>query len=76
VLADKLAYCQFSYLWPAPTPQAQPAWKANWGMAGWPIALRIDMAPLEGDPSKLQPASVVAPIHIHRSTEITYVDAY
>jgi prepilin-type N-terminal cleavage/methylation domain-containing protein len=76
VLADKLAYAQFSYLWPARDTQSLPVWKNNWGFTGWPNALRIDMAPLEADPSKLQPLSVMAPIHIHRSPEIKYVDAY
>jgi hypothetical protein len=32
------------------------------------------MAPLDPDPSRLQPITVTAPIHIHRSPEIPYVD--
>ncbi|MBZ5625582.1 MAG: prepilin-type N-terminal cleavage/methylation domain-containing protein [Acidobacteriia bacterium] len=74
VLADKLAYCHFSFLSPAPQPIFPPLWKENWSQAGWPLAVRIDMAPLDPDPSRLQPISVVAPIYIHRSLETLYAD--
>ena len=74
VLADKLAYCHFAFLSPAPQPQLPPLWTENWSRAGWPQAVRIDMAPLDPDPSRLRPISVVAPIYVHRSPEIPYGD--
>ena len=30
----------------------------------WPQAVRIEMAPMDPDPSRLQPISIVAPIHV------------
>jgi len=74
VLADRLAYCRFQYLAPPKVPRGPQVWTAHWIPANWPLAIRIDMAPLEPDPSRLQPISVVAPIYLHRSTEIPYVD--
>jgi hypothetical protein len=32
------------------------------------------MAPLELDPSRLQPITVVAPIHVRRVVDATYAD--
>jgi prepilin-type N-terminal cleavage/methylation domain-containing protein len=77
VLADRLAFCRFLYLWPAidPTqPQAQPVWSSSSSGLGWPIAIRIEMAPLETDPSHLQPVTVIANLHVHRLPEVTYGD--
>jgi prepilin-type N-terminal cleavage/methylation domain-containing protein len=74
VLADKLAYCHFAFLSPGPQPNMPPLWKEIWTRMDWPQAVRIDMAPFEADPSRLQPISVVAPIYIHRSPEIPYGD--
>src|SRR5262249_16770978 len=64
VLADKLAMCHFAFLTPAqgPDPMAAPVWRETWARPGWPLAVRIDMAPLEPDPSRLQPITIVAPI--------------
>ena len=36
----------------------------------WPQAVRIEMAPLDPDASRLQPISMVAPIHVFRHPEI------
>jgi hypothetical protein len=74
VLADKLAYCRFVYLTPPPTPEGLEFWTPHWIKPGWPLAVRIEMAPLEPDPSRLQPISVVAPIFIRRSLEVPYAD--
>ena len=74
VLADKLAYCRFGYLMPAAGPGQAPQWKQVWTAQTWPLAVRIDMAPLEADPSRVQPISVVAPVMVHRSPEIRYED--
>ncbi len=74
VLADKLAYCHFAFLSQGSQPNSPPIWTETWSRPGWPLAVRIDMAPLAPDPSRLQPISVVAPIYVHRSPEIPYAD--
>jgi prepilin-type N-terminal cleavage/methylation domain-containing protein len=76
VLADKLAYCRFSYFSPAPGLYEPPAWRPNWAAKGWPLAVRIEMAPLAPDASRLQPITVTAPIHIRRDSETNYVSPY
>jgi len=73
VLADKLAYCHFFYLGPSENPNEPPVWKAVWTMQGWPLAVRIEMAPLAADPSLVQPITVTAPIYLHRSPVTNYV---
>jgi len=78
VLADQLAYCRFSYLIVPPETMNQPAapmqWRTNASGTGWPAAIRVEMAPLETDPSRLQPITVTAPIRIHRSWKVKYDD--
>jgi len=76
VLADKLAYCRFSYFAPAPGLYDPPAWQPVWLAKGWPLAVRIDMAPESADPSRLQPITVTAPLHIRRDPEKVYTDEY
>ena len=74
VLADKLAYCRFSYYTPAPGMYDPPGWQPTWASKGWPLAVRIEMAPQGADPSRLQPITVTAPLHIHRDAEKVYTD--
>ena len=76
VLADKLAYCRFSYYTPATAMYDPPAWQANWAAKGWPLAVRIEMAPAEANPARLQPITVTAPLHIRRDVEKVYTDDY
>jgi hypothetical protein len=77
VLADQLAYCRFSYFYSGnPLESKQPAWVATWTTKGWPEAIRIEMAPLHPDPSRIQPITVTAPIQIRRDPEKKYEDAY
>jgi hypothetical protein len=73
VLADRLAFCRFQYKEPAPPPMLE-RWTPRWILERWPLALRIDMAPLEDDPAGLRPLSVSAPIRVRRSPEIPYGD--
>jgi prepilin-type N-terminal cleavage/methylation domain-containing protein len=75
VLADKLAYCHFAYLAPAPALLQPPIWRDIWITQAWPLAVRIDMAPLEPSPAAVQPISVVAPLNLHRNPTLTYEDA-
>ncbi len=75
VLADNLAFCKISYYLRGKDPNIpDPVWLPRATGLGWPLAIRIDMAPLEPDLSKLQSISVLAQIHIHRAPDIQYVD--
>jgi hypothetical protein len=73
VLADKLKYCRFEYLTPA-VSGGLLAWRETWAGRGWPRALRVQMAPLEPDPARVQPISVTVPIQIFRNPEVLYAD--
>ena len=74
VLADKLSYCRFQYFTPAERATEPPTWKQGWAHKGWPQAIRVEMAPLEPNPARLQPISVTAPIYLYRSPDFHYVD--
>ncbi len=74
VLADKLAFCRFTYLEQPPDANLPPHWVPRFTGDDWPRAVRIEMAPLDPDAARLQPISVVAPIHIFRRLELPYAD--
>jgi prepilin-type N-terminal cleavage/methylation domain-containing protein len=74
VLADQLAFCRFSYLDQVPDGSKPAAWVTLFAGANWPKAVRVEMAPLVPDPARLQPISLTAPIRLHRSPEVEYVD--
>lgn len=76
VLADKLAFCRFTYLWnlPKPDPQHPVMWSPTPAGPGWPLAVRVEMAPLAADPATLQPLTVTAALHLHLSHLIPYGD--
>jgi general secretion pathway protein J len=74
VLADQLAFCRFSYLDQPPDGSRPAQWYPLFAGANWPKAVRVEMAPLVPDPSRLQPISLTAPIRIHRSPELIYDD--
>jgi hypothetical protein len=79
VLADKLAYCRFNYLWrlrkqnPADVNPAT-VWTPTPSNNDWPIAIRVEMAPVETDPATLQPLTITATLHLHLESAIQYVD--
>ncbi|MBI2680604.1 MAG: prepilin-type N-terminal cleavage/methylation domain-containing protein [Candidatus Solibacter usitatus] len=73
VLADRLAYCRFSYLAPAPPPVFD-IWRSTWILPRWPYAIRIEMAPLEAEPARLNPVTVTVPLQINRDPVIVYGD--
>ncbi len=75
VLADNLAFCKLSYYMPGKDPNAPDSrWLPKATGLGWPLAIRIEMAPLLPDMVRLQPITAVAQIHLHRSPDIPYVD--
>jgi len=74
VLADKLAFCRFTFL-DQPDDQTLPlGWFPRFLGPTWPRAVRIEMAPMVPDPSRLQPASLLAPIHVFRNPGVQYGD--
>jgi prepilin-type N-terminal cleavage/methylation domain-containing protein len=74
VLADKLAFCRFSYQTHPRNATDAPVWVTSWSMPTWPRAIRVEMEPLEPDPGRLQPITITAPIRLLRSPEIPYGD--
>jgi prepilin-type N-terminal cleavage/methylation domain-containing protein len=74
VLADQLAFCRFSYLTPGPQPGVPAVWTASWSAPGWPGGVRIEMAPLEPDGTRLQPVTVTAPVRLLRTPGVAYAD--
>jgi hypothetical protein len=75
VLADKLAWCRFSYLQPAKPPDPE-MWRPDWVVPRWPSGLRVEMAPLEDNRARLRPLSITTAIPINRLPDVIYVDAY
>ena len=74
VLADKLEYCRFSYLAASADPTKAPVWRPAWTEQEWPLAVRVEMAPLNPDPSQVQPITITAPIHLIRRPDRVYED--
>jgi len=73
VLADKLAWCRFAYLEPVKPPVDQ-RWRPDWVLDGWPLGIRVEMAPLEDNPARLRPLTITAPMPVNRDPDIDYVD--
>lgn len=71
VLADHLGFCRFSYLDQAPEP-VQAQWTPRWVRLKLPQAIRVEMAPLEEDPAKIQPLTVTLPLHVNRDVLADY----
>jgi hypothetical protein len=65
VLADKLAYCRFSFRDPR-DPGQTPIWVQRWIKPVLPTAIRIEMAPLAPDLGRLQPVTLTLPVHVTR----------
>ncbi len=74
VLADKLASCQFQYLTAPDNPSDPAIWQPFFKSKLWPYGVRIQMAPLEPDPSRLQPITATVPLFLYRNPEMQYAD--
>lgn len=70
VLADKLAYCHFSYRFVFPQPNVLAAmtaiWMPHWNKPFLPNAIRVEMAPLDPDSSRVQLVTFTIPVHVTR----------
>ena len=73
VLADRLAFCRFTYQETPPAP-APVKWTPSWVLPRWPGAIRIEMGSLDEESFRLRPMSVTAQIHVNRYTIFEYVD--
>jgi hypothetical protein len=73
VLGDKLAAVQFLYREPMPPPQNE-RWVPRWVKPYWPTGLRIEMTPLEPDPSKIGPTTLTMPVFVRRMAQGVYFD--
>ncbi|HTA44150.1 MAG TPA: prepilin-type N-terminal cleavage/methylation domain-containing protein [Bryobacteraceae bacterium] len=74
VLADRLAFCRFSYLEPlfqAPFQLWRPDWVQTQRL---PQAIRIEMAPLDATPQGLHVTTVTAPVNVTRMPGVGYAD--
>lgn len=75
VLADRLAFCRFSYLEPLPDAPFQ-RWRPDWVLPNrLPLGVRIEMAPLDsGNPSELHISTMTVPLNVNRIPGMNYVD--
>ncbi len=74
VLADKLAYCRFVYEALILTPQVHTQWTNVWTRREWPVAIRVEMAPLDSASARLHPMTVTAELHASRLFNREYKD--
>jgi prepilin-type N-terminal cleavage/methylation domain-containing protein len=74
VLADRLAYCRFSYMERLRPPEYS-RWHADWGLPAWPAAVRVEMAPLKPDPSRVPLVGLTVPIYVNRMPNAYYTDS-
>lgn len=73
VLADRLAYCRFLFRETLPAPMLE-RWTPLWEKPIWPSAVRIEMAPLEADPSRPPLVAITAPVRVNKAPYDVYTD--
>jgi prepilin-type N-terminal cleavage/methylation domain-containing protein len=74
VLADRLAFCRFSYLGMVPGMPVEQ-WQRGWiPVNQWPLGIRIEMASLDKDSTSLKPLTVTAPVHVDRFPIFDYAE--
>lgn len=75
VLADRLSYCRFSYLESLREEPFQ-RWRPDWAqLRELPLAIRIEMAPIEPSANTLQVTTVTVPLQVNRTPGLLYADA-
>ncbi len=70
VLADRLAFCRFSYL--DRQPPEPERWVEHWIRPRWPAAVRIEMAPVDAGAARMPPLSITAPVRVTAPPEGVY----
>jgi prepilin-type N-terminal cleavage/methylation domain-containing protein len=73
VLADRLEFCRFLYR-EAPPPPEPERWIPRWIRPEWPTAIRIEMASLEPDPTRVQPLTLTLPVRVTKRPMERYAD--
>jgi Prokaryotic N-terminal methylation motif len=73
VIADRLAYCHILYRELLPPPGLE-RWTQEWRRSKLPTAIRIEMAPLSPDPSRLQLSTITLPVRVNKLIGTDYVD--
>lgn len=74
VLADRLAFCRFSYLEVRPLAPFRQ-WTSAWRLqAVLPLGVRIEMAPLEAAGTGLHVTTVTVPLRVDREPRLQYAD--
>jgi hypothetical protein len=74
VLADRLAFCRFSYLQPIPADPFQ-IWRPDWVQRQiLPQGVRIEMAPLDTSSASLHVSTVTAAFHVNTTPGTNYAD--
>jgi hypothetical protein len=73
-MAGNLAYCRFVYQMPVPDSVMGGAWLPLWSQPNLPRAVRIEMAPLNPNPSRLPQMTLNVPVHVNREVNVPYVD--
>jgi prepilin-type N-terminal cleavage/methylation domain-containing protein len=74
VLADRLAYCRFSWLAPADQPPFRQ-WRPDLPLPGiLPYAVRIEMAPLDTNATDLRNGTVTVQFNVNRTPNSVYAD--
>lgn len=75
VLADKLEYCRFLWLEPLPKAPFQ-RWRPDWVQPQLlPLAVRVEMAPLDPRANELQITTVTVPFGVNGAPGMEYQDA-
>jgi prepilin-type N-terminal cleavage/methylation domain-containing protein len=75
VLADHIAFCRFFYKERLPA-RAPESWVTEWRLPRLPAAVRVEMAPLVADPSRVPLAGVIVPIYVSRMPNVRYADSF
>ena len=73
-MAGKLAYCRFLYRVPVPDSPLGADWIAVWQRPDLPRAVRVEMMPLEPNPSRLPMLTLNVPVHVTRLVAGVYAD--
>jgi prepilin-type N-terminal cleavage/methylation domain-containing protein len=73
-MAGKMAYCRWSYRKPIPDSPLGADWLPVWQSVDLPRAVRLEMKPLEADPSHLPMLTLNVPVHLTRLLLYPYAD--
>jgi len=73
ILADRLRECRFIYQFNDMRSGAYE-WTPSWVFATLPVAIRIEMVPLEPDPANVQMTTLTVPVRVDRNPMEAYAD--